>query len=146
MDLPLSIVLFHILAIKIRSDHAVVVCLFICLFLQLHITSPSMLVFHAPIDVDVAISVSSPPFPKQDADVGIFLCLNCSYPPDADVYQLLFAAIGFLPPKCKMWRLRIIVGLFVCLTKMQDVDVAMMRAVRVLWQEFQPLTSLTWNG
>ena len=38
--------------------------------------------------------------------------------------QWQYAAIGFLPPKCKMWRLRIIVCLFVCLTKMQGADVA----------------------
>ena len=38
MDLPLSLVLSHILAIKIRYRSGN------CLFLQLHITSPSMLV------------------------------------------------------------------------------------------------------
>ena len=44
MDFPLSLVLSHILAIKIRYRSGS------CLFLQLHITSPSMLVFRAPTD------------------------------------------------------------------------------------------------
>ena len=81
-----------------------------------------MLFFHAPTDVDVAISVCFfPLLPKMQM-------LSYSFVWASPAFQMLmlkglffrftsfflpqYAAIGFLPPKCKMWMLQIIV----CLT------------------------------
>ena len=101
MDLPLSIVLFHILAIKIRYRSCS--C---CLFVYLFVPSTT---YHQSIHVGFSSShgcgrcyicfFPPPPFPKQDADVVIFLCLNYSYLPDADVYQLLFVPMAI----CGYW-------------------------------------------
>ena len=129
MDFPLSLVLSHILAIKIRYRSRLLLfprckmqncrCCNVCLFDQLVPSSLSRFLF------------------SQDARCCKDCLLVCLY----------------VWPRCKepilqslfVWPVHWYTSRFLA-PKMQDVDVAMMRAARVLWQEFQPLTFLTWNG